>query len=143
MPRAILPPPRGGGARVARFDIIVDYDTSQSKELSIDSSTEDLIASWSFTVKNNSEVAVSYQVQVILPNALPKGVTMQVDGKETVESPSEGDTEFVYVFDGGSLEALEASAAEHTLTFAVDDQELESDVKINGIQIIVDAKQVD
>ena len=131
------------GARVAKFDVAVQGDTT-NMQLSIDSSAGESTAAWSFSVTNNSEVAVSYRVKVVLPSALPSGVSMQVDGKDPLQSPAADATEFVYVFAGQDrLDALEATAQQHVLTFLVDENTLEADVSLSGIQVIVDVTQLD
>lgn len=101
-----------------------------------DSITEE---NFEFKVSNNdSEVAIRYDVAVSLDEALPDGVTMELDGA----IPSEND-DCQYIFsDMGEFEAGTEETKTHTLTFQ-GDYDIISDFYEREITISVRAEQID
>ena len=140
----------GDSARVARFAVTAAPETDQRENLTLDS--ESPSAEYKFTVSNAdangvNETATRYSVVVTLPDALPSGVTMKLTrgtGTTATEITSViSNSSKTYTFsDGGMLfAAADPRPDTYTLTFTADSSAVSSE--LNGINITVNAEQVD
>lgn len=129
-------------ARVARFNIEAAQAGGQSTAFKLDATH--LSDSYSFTVTNGSETAVSYDVVVTVPDgkSLPNGVTVSLKNGDATVSGQVGTTGRVYTFpNAGRFEA--ASSAEQTLTLTFTAGTGASSGSVNGISVDVVATQID
>lgn len=129
-------------ARVARFNIEAAQAGGQSTAFKLDATH--LSDSYSFTVTNGSETAVSYDVVVTVPDgkSLPNGVTVSLKNVDTDVSRKDGETGRVYTFpNAGRFEA--ASPAEQTLTLTFTAGTGASSGSVSGISVDVVATQID
>lgn len=129
-------------ARVARFEVTAAPVEGQSTEFKLNSTTKS--GSYSFTVTNGSETAVSYDVVVTVPDgkSLPNGVTVSLKNVDTDVSRKDGETGRVYTFpNAGTFEA--ASPAEQTLTLTFTAGAGASSGSVSGISVDVVATQID
>ena len=129
-------------ARVARFEVTAAPVNGQSTEFKLDATH--LSDSYSFTVTNGSETAVSYDVVVTVPDgkSLPNGVTVSLSNGGTDVSRKDGETGRVYTFpNAGKFEA--ASQAEQTLTLTFAAGTGASSGSVSGISVDVVATQID
>lgn len=113
--------------RVAKFEIVVD---SQAKELKIDANKDDFTDQFDFSVKSNSEIAVTYDVLIDLKTELPDGLTMKLDTQtaDVVENN-------IYTFNNvGSFTPLDDSIHNHSLIFTAT-EDLVEDVNISDLEI--------
>ena len=132
-----------GSAQVAAF--IVEAEEGTPSALKIDCNTDTKTASYIFAVTNTkegktAEVSVKYDLIVTLPEALPAGVTMKIDGKAT--SISE-DSITHTLKDAGTFSAGIRQTNQHTLTFTANTNLVEEDYMFEKIQVSVHAEQVD
>ena len=130
-------------ARVAKFSVTAAKASTQtSEELSL--STDSTTATYAFTVTNESEVVISYDVKLTVPSAMT-GVTpklVKADNTEVTGTTSDNKT---YTFsNAGTLAANAGStnAANHTIKFALDTSTAET-ATYTGIKLDVVATQVD
>ena len=129
-------------ARVARFEVTAAPVEGQSTEFKLNSTTKS--GSYSFTVTNGSETAVSYDVVVTVPDgkSLPNGVTVSLKNVDTDVSRKDGETGRVYTFpNAGRFEA--ASSAEQTLTLTFTAGTDASSGSVSNISVDVVATQID
>ena len=129
-------------ARVARFEVTAAPVEGQSTEFKLNSTTKS--GSYSFTVTNGSETAVSYDVVVTVPDgkSLPNGVTVSLKNGDKPVSGQVGTTGRVYTFpNAGRFEA--ASPAEQTLTLTFTAGTGASSGSVGGISVDVVATQID
>lgn len=148
-------------ARVARFDVQVEpkdnqettfylalpntgLDGTDGEEKLKDCTTN--TASYSFTVTSNSEVTVTYDVVVKLPDALIDDditVTLKEDGQPTVKPTTTDTDRKTFTFSGvGTFQAGMEQQDDWTLTFTVGDNAVAGGTW-DGIKIEVYAAQVD
>lgn len=128
-------------ARVARFNIEAAQADSQSTVFKLNSTTKS--GSYSFTVTNGSETAVSYDVVVTVPGGMPGGVTVSLTnaaGDVSRETGETGNTEYTFP-NAGKFEA--ASQAEQTLTLTFAAGSGASSGSVSGISVDVVATQID
>lgn len=109
----------GDSAQVSGF--IIDLRVSSSDNLAIDCGQEITTAEYNFTVTNKkdgktAETSFKYDVIVTLPEALPQGISITVDGTGGTAS-SDGKT--VTFTDVGRFAAGTSQKYDHTLTFSV------------------------
>ncbi len=120
-------------ARVAKWDVRVDFPDG---EIELTEDTLEKKAEYSFSVVNNSEVAVTYEINVTFNNPLPNGITMSI-GETSVEGNGE---QMTFSFPGGILEA-NGSSLEHTFTISAVFTELtetfyeEANISVTAVQI--------
>lgn len=130
-------------ARVARFEVTAAPVEGQRTAFKLDATH--LSDSYSFTVTNGSETAVSYDVVVTVPDgkSLPNGVTVSLKNVDTDVSRKDGETgNTVYTFpNAGKFEA--ASQAEQTLTLTFAAGTGASSGSVSGISVDVVATQID
>lgn len=131
----------GDSARVARFNIeAVGQDTTA---FTLNSATKN--GSYSFTVTNGSETAVSYDVVVTVPDgkSLPKGVTVSLkNGTNDVSRETDETGNTVYTFpNAGRFEAASTAPQNLTLTFAAGTGA--SSGSVSKISVDVVATQID
>lgn len=129
-------------ARVARFEVTAAPVNGQSTEFKLDATR--LSDSYSFTVTNGSETAVSYDVVVTVPDgkSLPNGVTVSLKNGDATVSGQVDTTGRVYTFpNAGTFEA--ASQAEQTLTLTFTAGTGASSGSVSGISVDVVATQID
>ena len=129
-------------ARVARFEVTAAPVEGQSTEFKLNSTTKS--GSYSFTVTNGSETAVSYDVVVTVPDgkSLPNGVTVSLKNGDATVSGQVDTTGRVYTFpNAGTFEA--ASPAEQTLTLTFTAGTGASSGSVSGISVDVVATQID
>lgn len=129
-------------ARVARFEVTAAPVEGQSTAFKLDATH--LSDSYSFTVTNGSETAVSYDVVVTVPNGqtMPNGVTVSLKNGDATVSRKDGETGSVYTFpNAGRFEA--ASSAEQTLTLTFTAGSGASSGSVSGISVEVVATQID
>lgn len=131
-------------ARVARFEVTAAPAGGQSTAFTLNSTTKS--GNYSFTVTNNSETAVSYDVVVTVPDGktMPNGVTVSLKnaaGNDVSRKDGEtGSTEYTFP-NAGRFEA--ASPAEQTLTLTFTAGDGASSGSVNGISVDVVATQID
>lgn len=98
-------------AYVAKFDVSIT--PSDNKNLSIDLNEGQTATNYSFTVTNNSEVNVEYDVVVTFKKALPQGISLALDGSNYTSSSSSK----VFTFANKSLSIAGSKA--HSLLITV------------------------
>lgn len=132
-------------ARVAAF--IVDANGQEDTRLRIDIPDGILTQEYAIKVTNQNangktaEVALSYDVVLTLPQALPAGVSLILDG--TTGTPS-GDSKTVTFENMGTFMPGTAETKTHTLTFTVTDADLiTQNHQLLGISVDVRAEQID
>ena len=127
-------------ARVARFNIeAVGQDTTA---FTLNSTTKSV--SYSFTVTNGSETAVSYDVVVTVPDGqtMPNGVTVSLSNGVTPVSGQVNTTGRVYTFsNAGRFEAASTAPQNLTLTFTAGTGA--SSGSVRGVSVDVVATQID
>lgn len=129
-------------ARVARFEVTAAPVEGQSTAFKLDATH--LSDSYSFTVTNGSETAVSYDVVVTVPDGktMPKGVTVSLSNDGTTFSSQVDMTGRVYTFsNAGRFEAASTDPQNLTLTFTAGTGA--SSGSVNGISVDVVATQID
>lgn len=129
-------------ARVARFDVTAAPAGGQRTEFKLDATH--LSDSYSFTVTNGSETAVSYDVVVKVPEGktMPKGVTVSLSNDGTTFSSQVDTTGRVYTFsNAGRFEAASTDPQNLTLTFTAGTGA--SSGSVSGISVDVVATQID
>lgn len=132
----------GDSARVARFEVTAAPVNGQGTEFTLNSTTKSV--SYSFTVTNGSETAVSYDVVVTVPDgkSLPKGVTVSLKNGDATVSGQVGTTGRVYTFpNAGKFEAASPDTQTLTLTFTAGTGA--SSGSVRGISVDVVATQID
>ena len=110
----------GGIAQVSA--LIIDLRVSSSDNLTIDCGQEITTAEYNFTVTNTkdgktAETSFKYDVIVMLPEALPQGISITVDG--TSGTASDGKT--VTFTEVGRFAAGNSQTHNHSLVFYVVD----------------------
>ena len=129
-------------ARVARFEVTAAPVNGQGTAFTLNSTTKS--DSYSFTVTNNSETAVSYDVVVTVPNnqTMPSGVTVSLSNGVKPVSGRVDTTGRIYTFpNAGKFEA--ASQAEQTLALTFAAGTGASSGSVSGISVDVVATQID
>lgn len=111
----------GGNAQVST--LIIDLRVSSSDNLTIDYGQEITTAEYNFTVTNTkdgktTETSFKYDVIVTLPEALPQGISITVDGTSGTAS-SDGKT--VTFTEVGRFAAGNSQTHNHSLVFYVVD----------------------
>lgn len=127
-------------ARVARFAVTAAPAGGQRTEFTLDSTTKS--GSYSFTVTNGSETAVSYDVVVTVPDGqtMPNGVTVSLSNGVTPVSGQVNTTGRVYTFsNAGRFEAASTAPQNLTLTFTAGT----ANGSVSGISVDVVATQID
>lgn len=130
-------------ARVARFEVTAAPAEGQSTAFKLNSTTKS--GSYSFTVTNGSETAVSYDVVVTVPDGqtMPNGVTVSLTNAAGDVSRETGETgNTVYTFpNAGIFEA--AIPAKQTLTLTFTAGTGASSGSVSNISVDVVATQID
>ena len=129
-------------ARVARFEVTAAPAGEQRTEFTLNSATKS--GSYSFTVTNNSETAVSYDVVVTVPNnqTMPSGVTVSLSNGVTPVSGRVDTTGRIYTFsNAGTFEAASTAPQNLTLTFTAGTGA--SSGSVRNISVDVVATQID
>lgn len=129
-------------ARVARFEVTVAPVEGQSTAFKLDATH--LSDSYSFTVTNGSETAVSYDVVVTVPDgkSLPNGVTVSLKNGDATVSGQVDTTGSVYTFpNAGIFKAASPDTQNLTLTFTAGTGA--SSGSVSGISVDVVATQID
>lgn len=96
-------------ARVARFDVAADW-----KDVTVVASSVQTNGEYQFTVTNNSEVAITYDLVITFPGGIPDYLQTSLPDKVAVKS---GNT--ITFSDVASL-APATTDTQRTLTFTVD-----------------------
>lgn len=113
-----------GGDNAQVSTLIIDLNGGVSDNLAIDCGQENTTASYNFSVTNTkdgktSELSFKYDVIVTLPEALPKGVSITVDGTSgTVSS----DGKKVTFTDVGRFAAGNSQTHEHKMYYVFLDE---------------------
>ena len=134
-----------GGDNAQVSALIIDLRVSSSDNLAIDCGQEIMTAEYHFTVTNTkdgktAETSFKYDVIVTLPEALPEGISVTVDGKIGTAS---SDRKTVTIKDVGRFAAGNSQTHNHSLVFYVVDVGLLSrDYVFANISISVRAEQV-
>ena len=134
-----------GGDNAQVSALIMDLRVSSSDHLTIDCGLEITTAEYSFTVSNTkdgktAETSFKYDVIVTLPEALPEGISITVDGTSGTAS-SDGKT--VTFTEVGRFAAGNSQTHNHSLAFYVVDVGLLSrDYVFANINVSVRAEQV-
>lgn len=133
------------GARVAAGALSVTSTSNDEVALTTPADGSEVSRSFSFTVSNSeggrvSDVAITYDVEITLEEALPEGVTLQLDGRSA--AATEGGTRYVFG-NAGTFEAGAAGSRAHELAFVAtggvgSGVDYQSDVTVSVI-----AEQVD
>ncbi len=121
-------------ARVARFDVTASFPDTAAIEMSEGTGTR---AEYSFEVTNNSEVAVSYDIKVSLPKALPAGIKLSMDDISVMSDGSQNE----FVFPGGEL-GDNGGTRTHTLIITADYTAL-TETYYQKVSISITAVQID
>ena len=111
----------GDNARVSA--LMIDLRVSSSDHLTIDCGQGIMTAAYHFTVTNTkdgktAETSFKYDVIVTLPEALPEGISITVDGKIGTAS---SDRKKVTIQDVGRFAAGNSQTHNHSLVFSVVD----------------------
>lgn len=128
-------------ARAAAGIVVVAHDLNTTIPLEPSPDSNQISSQFNFSVSNNtSEVAIRYDVVVTLDQALPDGITMQLDGK-----PCSGNVNNTYTFlNIGSFEAGTMKSFPHQLTFTGDFDTYNTPGEADfQIKISVFAEQID
>lgn len=118
-------------ARVAKFEITT---TDDSKAISVTTGAANNDSEYTFTIENQSEVAVEYTLSLKAPDNLPAGVgyTFQDDS-----------------FNSNSGQLAAGESADRTLTFSVDWNKFTADLSIADpnkeftFTVLIDVEQID
>lgn len=133
----------GDNARVSV--LIMDARGSSSDNLTIDCGQGVTKASYNLVVTNTkdgktAELSFKYDVIVSLPEALPEGISITVDGTSGTLS---SDRKTVTIADVGRFAAGKSQTREHTLVFSVvDESSLLKDYVFANTSISVRAEQI-
>lgn len=128
-------------ARVARFEVTAAPVEGQSTAFKLNSTTKS--GSYSFTVTNGSETAVSYDVVVKVPSGMPGGVDVSLKNGDTAVSRKTGEngsTEYTFP-NAGIFAAASPNTQNLTLTFTAGNGA--SSGSVSGISVDVVATQID
>ena len=134
-----------GGDNAQVSALIIDLRVSSSDNLTIDCGQEITTAEYNFTVTNTkdgktAETSFKYDVIVTLPEALPEGVSITVDGKIGTAS---SDRKKVTIKDVERFEAGNSKTHNHALVFyVVKEGMLLRDYVFANISVSVRAEQV-
>lgn len=132
----------GDSAQVAAGVVVVNYDTNTEIELKRPTdNNHEVTKNFNFSVSNSvSEVAIQYDVVVMLEKALPEGITMKLDG-----TSCSGNSSNTYTFSNmGTFEAGTVKSIPHQLTFTGDFNVYNTPGEAEfPIKISVYAKQID
>lgn len=112
-----------GGDNAQVSALLVDLRVNSSDHLTIDCGQEIMTAEYNFTVTNTkdgktAETSFKYDVIVTLPEALPEGISVAVDGKIGTAS---SDRKKVTIKDVGRFAAGNSQTHNHRLVFSVVD----------------------
>lgn len=127
-------------ARVARFEVTAAPVEGQRTAFKLDATH--LSDSYSFTVTNGSETAVSYDVVVTVPDGqtMPNGVTVSLKNGDAAVSGQVNTTGRVYTFsNAGTFEAASTDPQNLTLTFTAGT----ANGSVSRISVDVVATQID
>ena len=110
-----------GGDNAQVSVMVVDLKGGSSDNLTIDCGQGIATASYNFAITNTkdgktAELSFKYDVIVSLPEALPEGISITVDGQNGTTSP---DRKTVTIADVGRFTAGNSQTHEHTLVFSV------------------------
>ena len=125
--------------------LIIDLRVSSSDNLTIDCGQGIMTAEYNFTVTNTkdgktAETSFKYDVIVTLPEALPEGISITVDGKIGTAS---SDRKKVTIKDVGRFAAGNSQTHDHSLVFSVVNEAfLLRDYVFANISVSVRAEQV-
>ena len=123
-----------GGVGVAKYDISVSAQSSNNLTLASNAP-----ANYTFTVTSCSEVSVEYDLVIILPKALPDGITISLsNGTTNVDLTAEGN-QYVAVKAG----TFTPQGGTHTYTMTLTATKAIAADTLSKIAIRVDARQVD
>ena len=134
-----------GGDNAQVSALIIDLRASSSDNLTIDCGQGITTAEYNFTVTNTkdgktAETSFRYDVIVTLPEALPEGVSITVDGKIGTAS---SDRKTVTIKDVGRFAAGNSQTHNHSLVFSVVNEGfLSRDYVFANISVSVRAEQV-
>ena len=134
-----------GGDNAQVSALIIDLRVSSSDNLMIDCGQEIMTAEYHFTVANTkdgktAETSFKYDVIVTLPEALPEGISVTVDGKIGTAS---SDRKKVTIKDVGRFAAGNSQTHNHSLVFSVVNEGfLSRDYVFANISVSVRAEQV-
>ncbi|MBR7098442.1 MAG: hypothetical protein IKC59_03425 [Clostridia bacterium] len=123
---------------VAQFDVDAIGAADVTLNIDLSGGNETASTQYPFSVTSNSKVTVEYDVTVIMPDAVPAGLTLTIDGiTPTVNG-------LAYRFASvGTIAAGDNSTHQHILTFVGTGNEIVDSLSYNGIQITVHAVQKD
>lgn len=121
-------------ARAAKYHIAIDPGADDSITLSPDSP-----ASYTFSVTSSSEVAVEYDLRILLPQALPDGIEISLTRDATAIALTSESNQYTAV-NAGTF-SPQGGTHTYTLTFAAT-KPIGAET-MSGISIGVDARQVD
>ena len=134
-----------GGDNAQVSALLVDLRVNSSDHLTIDCGQEIMTAQYTFTVTNTkdgktAETSFKYDVIVTLPEALPEGISITVDGKIGTAS---SDRKKVTIKDVGRFAAGKSQTHNHSLVFSVVNEGfLLRDYVFANISVSVRAEQV-
>lgn len=134
-----------GGDNAQVSALIIDLRVSSSDNLTIDCGQGITTAEYNFTVTNTkdgktAETSFKYDVIVTLPEALPEGISITVDGKIGTAS---SDRKKVTIKDVGRFAAGNSQTHNHSLVFSVVNEGfLSRDYVFANISVSVRAEQV-
>lgn len=134
-----------GGDNAQVSALIIDLRVSSSDNLTIDCGQKITTAEYNFTVTNTkdgktAETSFKYDVIVTLPEALPEGISITVDGTSGTAS-SDGKT--VTFTEVGHFAAGTPQTHNHSLVFSVVNEAfLSRDYVFANISVSVRAEQV-
>ncbi len=112
-------------AYVAKFDISIT--PSENNNLSIDLNEGQTASTYSFTVTNNSEVNIDYDIVLTFKQALPQGISLALDGANYTSSSNSK----IFTFGNKSLNI--AGSKTHSLLFTITESTYNEYVISSGI----------
>ena len=124
--------------------LIIDSWGSPSDNLTIDCGQGITTAEYNFAVTNTkdgktAELSFRYDVIVTMPQSLPKGVSITVDG---IDGTVASDGKTVTFTNVGRFAAGSSQTHDHTLVFSVDVGSLSRDYVFTNTSVSVRAEQV-
>ncbi len=123
-------------ARVAKWDVSIEF-TGEKSDFALVNKDGQKTAEYTFAVTSKSEVALSYDVIITLPEALPDTVTFKIEDATLTKS----DADRVYTFTNVGSFAADGGTNSHTLEITSDF--MHDSIALKGITVDVVATQND
>ncbi len=121
--------------KVAKWDVSVEFTGEKTDFTLIDKDGQET-AEYIFTVTNNSDVALTYDVVLTLPKKLPEGITLEIGDSLLTKT----NNDLTYTFSNVGIVDVGGKPNNHTLKISSDFKH--NSIKIEGIKVSVIATQV-